>query len=414
MEHEELVSDEGMKESAALVTDSSSQSSDESWVNLIEGTRMLPVLGLKLSQTPSFLQRVDQLFNGEEQGNDSSMSDGKPKEIALQHAHKMKAENFLISLLRIGSWQRVSRNDGDLVGKCYFAKRKLVWEFLESGLKSKIEIQWSDILSLKAVSLEGQPGILELELTEPPSFYHEIDPQPRKHTQWRMATDFTGGQAPTYRRHYLEFPPGALDRPLEKLLSYDHRLRMLSRQGFPTLDSPYFPEQTFEGFSLDFGGQLLHTTSQQYQQQQQEEELSFAKIPTHYQAYHPAPLTSPISEYNYIASEQDQLGGLVPMPQPEMFGPSNDHQHPSMLLSNSGTVFPNTMMGADLFMQGHPRNNTNDNVVLMNNAVGGGQMYPQAMNWSPDNNSFTSSVITDDLCPETNNWTHDLNFRQWQ
>ncbi|EOY11647.1 Uncharacterized protein TCM_026760 [Theobroma cacao] len=110
----------------------------------------------------------------------------------------MKAENFPIALLRVGSWQRVSRNEGDLVAKCYFAKRKLVWEFLEHGLKSKIEIQWSDILSLKTVIQEDKPGILEIELNQPPSFHHEIDPQPRKHTQWRMVSDFTGGQAPTF------------------------------------------------------------------------------------------------------------------------------------------------------------------------------------------------------------------------
>jgi len=31
-----------------------------------------------------------------------------------------------------------------LVAKCYFAKRKLVWEVLEGELKSKMEIQWSE------------------------------------------------------------------------------------------------------------------------------------------------------------------------------------------------------------------------------------------------------------------------------
>lgn len=36
------------------------------------------------------------------------------------------------------------------MAKCYFAKHKLVWEVLEGGLKSKIEIQWSDIMALKA------------------------------------------------------------------------------------------------------------------------------------------------------------------------------------------------------------------------------------------------------------------------
>lgn len=62
------------------------------------------------------------------------------------------------------SVQRVSRNEGDLVAKCYFAKRKLVWEFLEKGLKSKIEIQWSDILSLRAIMHEDQHGVLEIEV----------------------------------------------------------------------------------------------------------------------------------------------------------------------------------------------------------------------------------------------------------
>lgn len=46
--------------------------------------------------------------------------------------------------------QYKSRYEGDLVAKCYFAKHKLVWEVLEGGLKSKIEIQWSDIMALKA------------------------------------------------------------------------------------------------------------------------------------------------------------------------------------------------------------------------------------------------------------------------
>lgn len=36
------------------------------------------------------------------------------------------------------------------MAKCYYAKNKLVWEVLEGELKSKIEIQWSDIMALKA------------------------------------------------------------------------------------------------------------------------------------------------------------------------------------------------------------------------------------------------------------------------
>lgn len=48
--------------------------------------------------------------------------------------------------------------------KCYFGKRKLVWEVLESGLKSKIEVQWSDITGLKATCPENKPATLVIEV----------------------------------------------------------------------------------------------------------------------------------------------------------------------------------------------------------------------------------------------------------
>jgi len=58
--------------------------------------------------------------------------------------------------------QCVSRYEGDLVAKCYYAKHKLVWEVLDGGLKSKIEIQWSDITDLKATCPENGPGTLDI------------------------------------------------------------------------------------------------------------------------------------------------------------------------------------------------------------------------------------------------------------
>ena len=54
------------------------------------------------------------------------------------------------------SKQYISRYEGDLVAKCYFAKHKLVWEVLHDDLKSKIEIQWSDITALKATFPENE------------------------------------------------------------------------------------------------------------------------------------------------------------------------------------------------------------------------------------------------------------------
>lgn len=48
------------------------------------------------------------------------------------------------------------------MAKCYFAKHKLVWEVLDGGLKNKIEIQWSDIMSLKATYPDDGPGTLDI------------------------------------------------------------------------------------------------------------------------------------------------------------------------------------------------------------------------------------------------------------
>ena len=53
------------------------------------------------------------------------------------------------------------------MAKCYFAKHKLVWEVLEGGLKSKIEVQWSDITALKVTCPENGQGSLDVVV----SFY---------------------------------------------------------------------------------------------------------------------------------------------------------------------------------------------------------------------------------------------------
>lgn len=66
--------------------------------------------------------------------------------------------------------QCVSRYEGDLVAKCYFAKHKLVWEVLDGGLKSKIEIQWSDITALKATLPDNGPGTLDI-VVKPPKYF---------------------------------------------------------------------------------------------------------------------------------------------------------------------------------------------------------------------------------------------------
>lgn len=206
-------------------------------------------LGLTLKKTPSFIELIQMNLSQSDSAvplvvNNSDLEVGRMKDsncaAGPATADKHKASNFPALVLRIGSWERISRYEGDLVAKCYYAKRKLVWEVLEGGLKSKIEVQWSDIISLKASFPDNEPGTLEIEVSRPPLFFRETDPQPRKHTVWQATSDFTGGQASICRRHLLQFAQGILERHYEKLLQCDHRLNLLSKERIMGGNSPYF------------------------------------------------------------------------------------------------------------------------------------------------------------------------------
>lgn len=57
------------------------------------------------------------------------------------------------------------------MAKCYYAKHKLVWEILVGGLKSKIEVQWSDIMALKANCPDDGPATLNVVVLTPHSLW---------------------------------------------------------------------------------------------------------------------------------------------------------------------------------------------------------------------------------------------------
>ncbi|KAJ0606867.1 hypothetical protein HanHA89_Chr03g0089981 [Helianthus annuus] len=141
-------------------------------------------------------------------------------------------------------WQYVSKHEGDLVAKCYFSKHKIVWEVLDGGLKKKFEINWADIVGLKANCAANGPGGLTIVLDKPPLFFKEINPQPRKHTQWRSTADFTDGEANTQRQHFLQCEQGVLDKHYEKLIQCDARLNFLSQQQDIILNFPFVSPQT--------------------------------------------------------------------------------------------------------------------------------------------------------------------------
>ncbi|KAG9148446.1 hypothetical protein Leryth_016912 [Lithospermum erythrorhizon] len=199
-------------------------------------------LGLHLRKSPSLLELI-QMRLSEENPSQKAGGHGTRDHKGTSGSRitdKRKASNFQASSLKIGSWEYKSRYEGDLVAKCYFAKHKVVWEVLDGGLKNKIEIQWSDIMSIKAKYADDGPETLDVVLAKQPVFYRETNPQPRKHTLWQVTSDFTNEQASIHRCHRLLCPQGSLRRHFEKLIQCDPRLNFLSRQPEITLGSPYF------------------------------------------------------------------------------------------------------------------------------------------------------------------------------
>ncbi|OAY31457.1 uncharacterized protein LOC110599638 isoform X2 [Manihot esculenta] len=210
-------------------------------------------LGLRLRKSPSLLDLIQMrlaqagasvLGSEQTESNNSGVKKETNTTAASGITDKLKASNFPASILRIGNWEYKSRYEGELVAKCYFAKHKLVWEVLEGGLKSKIEIQWSDIMALKANCPDKAPGTLTVVLARQPLFYRETNPQPRKHTLWQATADFTNGQASIHRQHFLLSPQGLLNKHFEKLIQCDMRLSFLSRQPEIILESPYFEQRS--------------------------------------------------------------------------------------------------------------------------------------------------------------------------
>ncbi|CAH9140952.1 unnamed protein product [Cuscuta epithymum] len=223
-------------------------------------------LGLKLRKSPSLLDLIQMRLSESNASPILPVSSNQPYEnkkeewgsSTLSVTDKLKASNFSGSLLKIGSWEYVSRYEGDLVAKCYFAKQKIVWEILDAGLKSKIEIQWSDIIGLRADCPDNSLGTLTVALVRQPLFFRETNPQPRKHTLWQAAPDFTDGQASINRLHVLQCPPGVLNKHYEKLIMCDARLHFLSQQSEILIDSPYFELQhSIVDDSVKFKGQSL-------------------------------------------------------------------------------------------------------------------------------------------------------------
>ncbi|KAL3638243.1 hypothetical protein CASFOL_017614 [Castilleja foliolosa] len=217
-------------------------------------------LGLTLTKSPSFenffetqsYPPQEQAFFSSQYNNhrNSRATTSSDNLVTQPSTEKLKATNFCITSIHIGGWQRNSQNEGDMIAKLYYGKRKIVWEVLDDKVmmgcnvkhKNKIEILWSNITAIQAIFQDDQFGILKIELDKPPMFFRETEPKPTKHTNWQSENylDFTNGCAFNSRIHCVKFPPKVLDKHYENLLQSDQRLFKLSREPFPSQRSPYF------------------------------------------------------------------------------------------------------------------------------------------------------------------------------
>ncbi|PON57601.1 hypothetical protein TorRG33x02_293300 [Trema orientale] len=105
------------------------------------------------------------------------------------------------SVITIGSWQRAALDGRNLIAIFFYDEQILAWEILERGpkFKLKIEMRWEHIVGM-GVSLEkNEPGILEVEISQPPLFFKGIDPHPTKPADWTSIPDFTDAQATLLR-----------------------------------------------------------------------------------------------------------------------------------------------------------------------------------------------------------------------
>uniref|UniRef100_A0A7N0UER2 TRF2/HOY1 PH-like domain-containing protein n=1 Tax=Kalanchoe fedtschenkoi TaxID=63787 RepID=A0A7N0UER2_KALFE len=180
---------------------------------------------------------------------------GRPKGSSSKNpARELKgpaALQLTLQEIRIGPWKKTNETGCDLLAKCYFGHRKLIWEVLchETKLKSRMEVDWKHILSMKTSSLPDELIMLQLELSQRPGFSHETKVISNKHSSWGACGDFTSGYASSYsmtqlhvtyfssRIHDLVFKTRVF---CDKMLEKSQELRELSQKQFPTLGSTRF------------------------------------------------------------------------------------------------------------------------------------------------------------------------------
>eukprot|EP00897_Mesotaenium_endlicherianum_P002187 jgi/Mesen1/1997/ME000147S01086 len=188
-----------------------------------------PPLGLTLRKSGSFLELLSkQLAKHDPVSPQRNEPEGSP--VHMENAlhmqagcsmGKVKYSTLIAESITIGAWKQVSQHEEHIVAKFQYAQRKLIWEVLEEGLKSKMEVDYDDISFLRATYLGSAPSILEVWVRHAPA-HHSMSTS--EHREQTTSEDFTHGVPAAPTRHLLTFPEGSLGKHFDQLRTSDPRL----------------------------------------------------------------------------------------------------------------------------------------------------------------------------------------------
>lgn len=146
-------------------------------------------------------------------------------------AVSVKREEVILSVafmrLEIGGYECMSKTTGDLVAHFNFTHKRLLWEVVSGGAKLSIYSVFDELAGFGLEMLKDGSAVLTIEFSLPPEVSWEGNIS-MQHTIAKC------------KRHALHFPPHALNKPVEMMLTLDERLRELANLGLPTLVDPYF------------------------------------------------------------------------------------------------------------------------------------------------------------------------------
>lgn len=285
------------------------------------------------------------------QGNSSTNSPNSAKSTKRKGSRKLRPISFPATVYSIGSWRVESEVSGDLLVRFYYSKRQIILEFMDGGISFRMEIGFDDVSMIGRARINDQYVGLALELSRPPHFLLEVDPQPRMSSIWTDYEDFTNGEASAQKRIVVTCPKVNIARYLEKLKQSDDgiatKLKNSEMAGGVSVDSSvltpggrHSPHSTMPSQSMQAEGSNNDGVSSgshgngnrpafglqlPQQQQQQSSQLMFQQQP---------------QQQGYSTYQQGDMLRISSSPRVQHSMPTQQHTFQVMPQSNNGAPSP--------------------------------------------------------------------------